>query len=161
MPALTKVTSPCLRASGLRRFTSISNHLPFRAPAVEVPQASPNFPAIQGNQYKPIRSWRSWDAPDVVIEDRVPRSSHDIVNHRNRDIPADSILAVSGEVKGNPTESEADVWADRTDDDPLPPELHHTIQLPAGEAVPGPTDSEQEVQADRSEEDPLPRKKVK
>jgi len=60
-----------------------------------------------------------------------------------------------GEVKGNPTESEADVWADRADEDPLPPEMQHTIELPAGEAGPKPTESEERVRADRAQEDPL------
>jgi hypothetical protein len=61
------------------------------------------------------------------------------------------------EVKGNPTESEADVAADRSDVDPLPPELHHTICLGAGEAAPRPTESEEDVAADRggAGEDPL------
>jgi hypothetical protein len=61
------------------------------------------------------------------------------------------------EVKGNPTESEADVAADRSDYDPLPPELHRTICLGAGEAAPRPTESEEDVAADRggAGEDPL------
>jgi hypothetical protein len=64
------------------------------------------------------------------------------------------------EVKGNPTESEADVAADRSDLDPLPPELHHTIRLGAGEAAPRPTESEEDVVADRGgfEMDPLGKK---
>lgn len=53
------------------------------------------------------------------------------------------------EVKGNPTESEADVAADRCDEDPLPPGLHHTICLGAGDAAPRPTESEEDVCADR------------
>ena len=52
------------------------------------------------------------------------------------------------EVKGNPTESEADVAADRSDEDPLPPEMHHTIRLGAGEAGERPTESEEDVAAD-------------
>jgi len=67
-------------------------------------------------------------------------------------------VAVSGEVKGNPTESEADVAADRSDEDPLPPEKHHTIQMPAGDLAPKPTPSEEFVKADRAKEDPLPDK---
>ncbi|KAK4038999.1 hypothetical protein C8A01DRAFT_16973 [Parachaetomium inaequale] len=61
------------------------------------------------------------------------------------------------EVKGNPTESEADVAADRSDDDPLPPGLHHTIRLGAGDAAPRPTESEEDVVADRGgvDADPL------
>jgi hypothetical protein len=61
------------------------------------------------------------------------------------------------EVKGNPTESEADVAADRSDEDPLPPGLHHTIRLGAGDAAPLPTESEADVVADRggADADPL------
>ncbi|KAK3299793.1 uncharacterized protein B0H64DRAFT_414038 [Chaetomium fimeti] len=61
------------------------------------------------------------------------------------------------EVKGNPTESEADVAADRSDEDPLPPGLHHTIRMGAGDAAPLPTESEADVVADRGgpEADPL------
>jgi len=61
------------------------------------------------------------------------------------------------EVKGNPTESEADVAADRSDDDPLPPHLHRTIRLGAGNAAPRMTESEEDVVADRGVggEDPL------
>jgi hypothetical protein len=66
-------------------------------------------------------------------------------------------MSFGSEVKGNPTESEADVAADRCDDDPLPPGMHQTIRMPAGEAaVYGhPTDSEERVAADRAAEDPL------
>ncbi|KAL2133001.1 hypothetical protein VTI74DRAFT_3039 [Chaetomium olivicolor] len=61
------------------------------------------------------------------------------------------------EVKGNPTESEADVAADRSDEDPLPQELHHTIRLGPGDRGPQPTESEEDVCADRggSGVDPL------
>ncbi|KAL2174168.1 uncharacterized protein P884DRAFT_315246 [Thermothelomyces heterothallicus CBS 202.75] len=64
-------------------------------------------------------------------------------------------------VKGNPTESEADVAADRAEDDPLPPQLHHTIRLGAGGAAPRRTESEEDVVADRGAvgEDPLARVK--
>jgi len=81
------------------------------------------------------------------------------VASRSVDEADDGIVAISGEVKENPTESEADVAADRTDEDPLPPGLHHTIPLPAGEAAPEPTPSEERVRADRSPEDPLPKAK--
>ncbi len=53
------------------------------------------------------------------------------------------------EVKGNPTESEADVAADRSDLDPLPVEHHRTIRMGAGGAGPQPTESEEDVMADR------------
>jgi hypothetical protein len=60
------------------------------------------------------------------------------------------------EVKGNPTESEADVAADRSDEDPLPPGLHRVIRMPAGEAGGKPTESEEDVKADREDGvDPL------
>lgn len=64
-------------------------------------------------------------------------------------------LPYHGEVKKNPTESEADVAADRSDEDPLPPEKHRIIEMPAGEAAGRPTDSEERVQADRAQQDPL------
>ncbi|RFN43126.1 hypothetical protein FIE12Z_12637, partial [Fusarium flagelliforme] len=57
--------------------------------------------------------------------------------------------------RGTPTESEEDVVADRSTEDPLPPEKHHTIRLPAGDAQPRPTESEEDVVADRAEDDPL------
>ncbi len=53
------------------------------------------------------------------------------------------------EVKGNPTESEADVAADRSDVDPLRMERHQTIPMGAGGAGPQPTESEEDVMADR------------
>jgi hypothetical protein len=56
---------------------------------------------------------------------------------------------------GTPTESEEDVVADRLTEDPLPPDKHHTIQLPAGDAEPKPTESEEDVVADRTKDDPL------
>ncbi|GKU09716.1 hypothetical protein FLAG1_11614 [Fusarium langsethiae] len=56
---------------------------------------------------------------------------------------------------GTPTESEEDVVADRSTEDPIPPEKHHTIRLPAGDAQPKPTESEEDVVADRTEDDPL------
>ncbi|KAK4096995.1 hypothetical protein N658DRAFT_527388 [Parathielavia hyrcaniae] len=65
------------------------------------------------------------------------------------------------EIRPNATESEAYVVADRSEVDPLPPELHHTIRLGAGEAAPRPTESEEDVLADRgSWEDPLMAKRV-
>ena len=65
-----------------------------------------------------------------------------------------------GEVKVNPTESEADVWADRIDEDPLVDDSKtlremNTIELPAGGAAARPTDSEEQVRAERAQKDPL------
>ncbi|KAK3903557.1 hypothetical protein C8A05DRAFT_32697 [Staphylotrichum tortipilum] len=56
------------------------------------------------------------------------------------------------EFKGNPTESEADVAADRCDYDPLPPGGH----MYGVEYKGNPTESEADVAADRSAYDPLP-----
>ncbi len=56
------------------------------------------------------------------------------------------------EYKGNPTESEADVAADRSDWDPLPPGGH----MYGVEYKGNPTESEADVAADRSSYDPLP-----
>ena len=64
-----------------------------------------------------------------------------------------------GREAGEPTESEEDVSADRSDEDLLPPEKHHTIPLPPGDAEPKPTESEEDVAADRSKEDILPKKR--
>lgn len=63
------------------------------------------------------------------------------------------------EVKVNPSESEADVAADRGEIDPLPMAMHRTISLDAGEVevFMQPTDSEAAVHADRDGEDPLKR----
>ncbi|CAG9941885.1 unnamed protein product [Clonostachys rosea f. rosea IK726] len=58
-------------------------------------------------------------------------------------------------LRRTPTESEEDVVADRSTDDPLPPGKHNTIRMPAGDAQPKPTESEEDVVADRSNEDPL------
>jgi hypothetical protein len=69
----------------------------------------------------------------------------------------DAVQVYGSEVKVNPSESEADVAADRGEIDPLPMGLHYTILLDAGEAsVYGcPTASEEAVHADRYMEDPL------
>ncbi|KAL2125524.1 hypothetical protein VTJ04DRAFT_1889 [Mycothermus thermophilus] len=74
------------------------------------------------------------------------------------DAETNPAMDFGGEIKGNPTDSEADVAADRSDVDPLPPGMHHTIRMGPGEAGPVPTESEADVAADlgRSGEDPLP-----
>ncbi|KAK4182864.1 hypothetical protein QBC35DRAFT_545641 [Podospora australis] len=61
------------------------------------------------------------------------------------------------EVKVNPTQSEANVAADRGDIDPLPMGMHHTILLEEGGAgvYTRPTMSEESVHADLYMEDPL------
>lgn len=64
-------------------------------------------------------------------------------------------ISTKSDPPGQATESEADVVADRSDEDPLPASKHHTIRLPPGEAAPNPTESEADVAADRSEDDPL------
>lgn len=64
-------------------------------------------------------------------------------------------FAAAGGVPERPTESQEDVVADRSEEDPLPPEKHRNIPLPSGGAGPKPTESEEDVVADRSDEDPL------
>lgn len=61
------------------------------------------------------------------------------------------------EVKTNPTQSEANVAADRGERDPLPMGMHKTILLGEGSAHEyiKATDSEETVHADRYLEDPL------
>ncbi|KAK4223560.1 hypothetical protein QBC38DRAFT_45612 [Podospora fimiseda] len=61
------------------------------------------------------------------------------------------------EVKLNPTQSEANVAADRGERDPLPMSMHHTILLDEGGAheYTKPTDSEESVHADLYMDDPL------
>jgi hypothetical protein len=61
------------------------------------------------------------------------------------------------EVKTNPSQSEANVAADRGEIDPLPMGMHHTILLEVGEAsvYMQPTDSEDAVHADRYMDDPM------
>ncbi|KAL2256389.1 hypothetical protein VTK26DRAFT_1748 [Humicola hyalothermophila] len=63
------------------------------------------------------------------------------------------------DIKANPTESEADVAADRCGVDPLPAQFHHhTVDRGPGDAAtPRPTESEEDVSADRglAGEDPL------
>ncbi|SCO92508.1 uncharacterized protein FRV6_16636 [Fusarium oxysporum] len=65
------------------------------------------------------------------------------------------LLTMQKTTHGTPTESEEDVVADRSTEDLLPPEKHHTIRLPAWGAGPKPTESEEDVVADRTEDDPL------
>ncbi|WZH50286.1 uncharacterized protein QYS62_011530 [Fusarium acuminatum] len=65
------------------------------------------------------------------------------------------LFTMQKDTHGTPTESEEDVVADRLTEDPLPPDKHHTIQLPAGDAEPKPTESEEDVVADRTKDDPL------
>jgi hypothetical protein len=101
---------------------------------------------------------------DINIEHR-DEQEPELDEEVDVDDPSDNIMHMQcgphhGEVKGNPTESEADVWADRTDEDPLVDDyrtLHemNTIELPAGEAEARPTDSEEQVRAERAQEDPL------
>lgn len=107
---------------------------------------------------KANNNWVWWHLPDVNIEERTARLSHTLARFQSH-ISDTFFVTVSGEVKGNPTESEADVAADRSDEDPLPPEKHHTIQMPAGDLAPKPTEAEEFVKADRAKEDPLPHKK--
>lgn len=99
-----------------------------------------------------------WHLPDVSINERASRLSQ-AVNLFTATLRSAIFVAYKGEVKGNPTESEAYVAADRSDEDPLPPEKRHTIQMPAGEAGPKPTESEENVRADHIKDDLSTKKK--
>lgn len=72
-------------------------------------------------------------------------------------VDADPEHVFGSEVKLNPSESEADVAADRGEIDPLPMGMHRTILVDAGETAvyTRPTDSEEVVRADRDPENPL------
>ncbi|KAJ9129680.1 hypothetical protein NKR19_g10243 [Coniochaeta hoffmannii] len=74
-----------------------------------------------------------------------------------KDYKLDASQVFGSEVKVNPSESEADVAADRGEIDPLPMGKHNTILVDAGEAsvYSKPTDSEEAVHADREKDDPL------
>lgn len=77
----------------------------------------------------------------------------------SKEFKFDASQVYGSEVKVNPSESEADVAADRSEIDPLPQGMHRTICLDAGEVkvYMQPTDSEAAVHADRDGEDPLKR----
>ena len=106
--------------------------------------------------------WSHWHMPDKTIAERsallAATSSTSEAPRRTVATAQESLVVATKETprQPQPTESEEDVDADRSDDDPLPPGLHHQIKLPAGEAGPKPTESEEDVNADRSTDDPLP-----
>jgi len=86
----------------------------------------------------------------------VARGSDSPLPHRYEASAGPSwLLTMQKATHGTPTESEEDIVADRSTEDPLPPEKHHTIRMPAGDAGPKPTESEEDVVADRTEDDPL------
>ncbi|KAK3335183.1 hypothetical protein B0T19DRAFT_395068 [Cercophora scortea] len=114
----------------------------------------PDEALFGGNAHKsnPLMHWDHWHLPDVSIATRAANLSlWQLQHHRGAASPVEA----TSEVHVNPTESEEDVVADRSDEDPLPPGAHKTIRLPAGDAAPKPTEAEEDVTADRSEEDPL------
>ncbi|KAK3693358.1 hypothetical protein B0T22DRAFT_39171 [Podospora appendiculata] len=125
-----------------------------------VEEHPPDEAIFGGNTYKsnPLLHWDHWHLPDVSIATRAANlslfSPSNYRLHQHRRNVASSVQA-KREVHENPTESEEDVVADRSDEDPLPPGEHKIIRLPAGEAAPKPTEAEEDVAADRSEEDPL------
>lgn len=100
------------------------------------------------------QNWMEWKdcySKDARIESRAAPLAHaQAVNYIR-----EGYMAAIENAQRQPTESEEDVVADRSDEDPLPPLNHHTIRLPAGEAAPNPTESEEDVTADRSDDDPL------
>ncbi|KAK0669069.1 hypothetical protein QBC41DRAFT_112476 [Cercophora samala] len=73
----------------------------------------------------------------------------------NSDYEFDESQVFGSEVKVNPTQSEANVAADRGDIDPLPQGMHHTILMGAGDAGGRPTEAEEDVHADLYMDDPL------
>ncbi len=132
-----------------RRYASVSTPMPFRATPVVTPLIWHHL--YEREDSRPLQ----FPAAFAGYQEQGPLWKY----RGDASSSTPTMFAVAGEVKGNPTESEADVAADRSDDDPLPPGLHHTIQMPPGEAAPKPTDSEERVTADRSEEDPLGKRK--
>ncbi|KAK4202964.1 hypothetical protein QBC40DRAFT_34568 [Triangularia verruculosa] len=73
----------------------------------------------------------------------------------NSDYEFDESQVFGREVKVNPTQSEANVAADRGDIDPLPQGMHHTILMGPGDAGGRPTEAEEDVHADLYMDDPL------
>lgn len=86
-----------------------------------------------------------------------PQQSQQQQQQQPLKIDADPEHVFGSEVKLNPSESEADVAADRGEIDPLPMGMHRTILVDAGETAvyTRPTDSEEVVRADRDPENPL------
>lgn len=142
-PSITRIHPVTLEQDGLRwKYARLAT-----ADAAHWLAPPPSLPAEYDNSMD--MEYREDQEPEVDEEAEVD----DNVLHMQRG-------PHHGEVKGNPTESEADVWADRTDMDPLVDDcrtLHdmNTIELPAGEAEARPTDSEEAVRAERAQEDPL------
>lgn len=89
------------------------------------------------------------------------RQSYSTVKYHGQcphsDYVFDEQQVFGSEVKVNPSQSEANVAADRGEIDPLPMGMHNTILLEAGEAArwSHPTDSEEAVHAERCMNDPL------
>ncbi|KAB5585071.1 hypothetical protein GE09DRAFT_13888 [Coniochaeta sp. 2T2.1] len=92
---------------------------------------------------------------------RPAASFHTVVYHgdapNSPEFRFDETQVFGSEVKLNPSQSEANVAADRGEIDPLPMGMHHTILLDAGGTSEwtSPTESEADVRADRYMDDPL------
>lgn len=114
--------------------------------------SSSQFSTVAANLNTQIwMEWKDCYSKDARIESRASPLAHgQAVNYIR-----EGYMAAIENARRQPTESEEDVVADRSDEDPLPPLNHHTIRLPAGEAGPNPTESEEDVTADRSDDDPL------
>ncbi|KAK1752715.1 hypothetical protein QBC47DRAFT_405030 [Echria macrotheca] len=154
MPILKHI-SPLIPAFR-RAMAPHPHHL--RATAAEAPHlwhrifGQDSEPAVALAGAQPRDSyWKYWNIADPSVDVSAARPASPERGFRV------AMMVFGSEVKGNPTESEADVAADRCEDDPLPPVMHRTIQMPAGEAAAygRPTDSEERVAADRAAEDPL------
>lgn len=107
--------------------------------------------STQGTQHRV--QWQYSHTEDVRVDPRAaPQSPVEAAKYVRA-----GYMEALGETRTNdhPTESEQDVVADRSGEDPLPPAKHHTIQMPQSWPVPNPTESEANVAADRAAEDPL------
>ncbi|KAK1829529.1 hypothetical protein QBC39DRAFT_413190 [Podospora conica] len=181
---------PLARAPALLRFASIQRQLPFRHPSspssiapdpdtgdIVPPSITHIHPVTleqDGLRWKYDRLATADAAAWLAPRRSAAADYDDMMEYRDDQEPEepevelddnDNVMHMQrgnhhGEVKGNPTQSEANVWADRTDEDPLLDDvrtLHemNTIELPAGEAETQPTDSEERVRADRAQDDPM------
>ncbi|KAK4161112.1 hypothetical protein QBC43DRAFT_337506 [Cladorrhinum sp. PSN259] len=107
------------------------------------------------------QSFRHFPSSAASVVDERSRSFYSTVIYHGQtpgsDYEFEDDQVYGSEVKVNPTQSEANVAADRGERDPLPMGMHHTILLDEGGAheYTKPTDSEERVHADLYMEDPL------
>ncbi|KAK5652314.1 hypothetical protein OQA88_10664 [Cercophora sp. LCS_1] len=146
---------PVTQAFALRRLiTPLTTRTFFHWRRIFSPELTFAFPENIGEHPQPGLLWKYWNV-DPRVESQAPGPCFGTKVFIQMEEPHPPAFNAGGVVKGDPTESEADVAADRCDEDPLPPGMHHTIAMPAGEAGEEQTDSEARVRADRSPDDPL------